>query len=1621
MSCSTQLKVKRLISLSLEKNQKLILVKTLKRFLIFLLLTNCVLAGYSQSLRNEWIDYSKTYYKFKLNTTGIYRITQAQLNTLGIGGVPASQYKLWRNGVEVPLYTASLAGNGYIEFFGEQNDGKPDTDLYLNASYQQRDDRSLETDWATYFLTVSAGANARLEPVTTDLSNPGTALPYFNYKKEVLFGDQLAKGRAAYISSFYIYSSSYDVGEGFRSNATDNYNADLSALKVYKADQNLKMDFSLAASGSFVGKRNIVTSLKDSLVAAQDVFDYNAYTNTVQNLSTSVVENDHVNLKITSTGGSFFIAKYSLTYPRLFDFDNQTNFRFDLPANGAGNYLEISNFNHSGGTPVLYDISNGKQYAGVVEDNVVKIKMAPTAVLSHCVLFNNNTTMGVGNFTTRTFVNYASANVGDYLIIANKILNTGAGSQVEAYKTYRTSADGGGYNAKIYDIDEITDQFGYGINKHPIAIRNFLRYTRANFPVEPKFVILIGRGVDYHDFYGKEDATNAETLNQIPTWGHPASDILLSADNNSFPSPKTPIGRIGVINTKELQDYLVKVKEYEFLQKHPEATQAGDKWRKDVLHIIGASDASTGAILTPLMANYGRTLSDTSYGASVHTYIKANNPNLSQATAEVTNYINNGVSLITYFGHSSATNLDFNLTTPASYSNSNGKYPVFIANGCDAGNFYIYDDGRVNNNLSLSEKFLLAPKRGMIAFLANTHYGIVNTLDYMTSAFYKATSVTDYGKSIGEIQKKAMDVTWPIYSGDYLTRLTLEQFAINGDPAIRFMSNTKPDYSVETQNITINPSFVSSSNTGFNVNALFYNLGKAVSDSVEIKVQRQVPDGSITNIGTYKVQGIRFTDSLSVNIPIVGYKEKGTNQVIITIDPENKIDELSKVNNTVTKSFEISDDEIVPVYPYSYSILTKPELKLFGSTTDPLEPSRTYRVQVDTTELFNSSAIVAQDVTSVGGVIEFNPTVAMTDGRVYYWRIAPVVNGTPVNWRTASFLYNPSGSNGWNQSHVYQHLKSSYNQISLDSISRKLSYTGRTSNLFIVHSKYPESGLQDNDFSVTYNGTTGIASACVGYSIIFNVFDTINFKPWKNVPGGYGGSAPFCGNAGREYNFEFQYLTVPQRKNIMDFISDSIPNGYYVVARVILAANGNGYADSYANAWKADTALPGYGPGKSLYHSLYNQGAVDLDSINQPRIWAFVFKKNAAAQFTPQFRFSQNLYDRITESIDCPTINIAGTVTSPKFGPAKQWKDLKWRGHSVETSNSQDSISLKVIGVRKDGTETVLETLDKTQFDHDVSSVNAAEYPFIKLSLYNQDDKNTTPWQLDSWRLNYTPVPEGALAPNLYYSATDSSEYNTITQSSKIKMGIAFKNVSDNGFDSIKVKVKLINSDGKESVVFLPKLKPINTNDTANVYFELNADTLSGTYTMMLDVNPDDDQPEQFHINNFLYKSVVIYRPDNSGICPGLDKVFTADNTAPGNSYVWQVNSGSGWTTVNNSALYSGATTATLKLTKPQTSLYGNKYRALITNGGNTTTGAEHALKFSATWTGAVDTAWENKANWGCGVVPDQFTDVYVNDKCPHYPTVSVNTACRSLRIMPNTTVNVKAGIILDITGKITN
>ncbi|HTE27843.1 putative type IX secretion system sortase PorU2 [Flavitalea sp.] len=1448
----------------------------MKRFFTLLLLL-CGLNGFAQQYNNEWIRFDQTYYKFQIATAGLYRIPKSVLDVAGIGNTPVEFLELWSNGKMVPFYpsvpTGVLPANGYLEFWGEGNDGKPDKPLYRSAASQHTDKISLISGYASYFLSVNTsqtGFQFKDRTNNPDIS-PLPVEPYFMHTAGNYFSSQLNPGFAAVVGE-YVYSSSYDKGEYWSSSPftpSAPLNSSIGVQAVYAAGP--QSTFKYGASGNALNARTIRVSVNGSVVN-DTLMDYFNDINATVAIPTSLITSGTATIQMVDnsvvTTDRVVSSYYEIIYPRLFDFGNTSNFKFELPARLAGFLLEVTNFNAGAAAPVLYDLSTGKRFIGNISvPGKVRFALPGSNVPIKYVLSSQDAANinSIATVATKKFVDYSLvANQGTFLVISHPSLYNGStgNNPVNDYANYRQTSAGGGYVSKIVDIDELVDQFAFGIKKHPLSVKNFLRYARATFAILPKHVFLIGHGMTYDQYRLREADPVAERLNIIPTFGNPASDNMLASSGVLSPVPETPIGRLSVISAKEIEDYLEKVKQFEDVQKNSPNTIAGRQWMKNVVHVTGGGDSYLSTVLCNFMGVYKSIIEDTLFGGKVYTFCKTTTAGVETGGAErLAQLFGEGISMLNYFGHSSSTTLEFNLDNPSAYENF-GKYPVFYVNGCNAGNFFTYFPQRLSVNETLSEKFVLAKGRGSIAFVASTHFGIVNYLNLFLNGLYGVLAKSESG-TMGENQRNALAaLITAAGSTDYYARLHAEEITFHGDPALKMNNQPKPDYVIEESLITLNPAFISIAENEFALKVKMVNIGKASPDSITLSIKRTYPDGSQETIYSTRIPGVKSADSIALTIPIVTLRDKGMNKLTVFIDSDSEIDEMSESNNIVTKEFFIFEDEARPVYPYPFSIVTDPNQKLYASTANPFSLARDYIIQMDTTELFDSPFKVSKTINSAGGIVELLPGIAYQDSAVYYWRISIVPpTGGNYQWSYSSFVFIPGEVSGFNQSHYFQHVKSNSERLSLQDSTRLWDFGNRNNDLFIRHGVYPTSGQYDNDFSVSVNGESKIASACVARSLIVNVFDPITFKPWKNVSST--GTNLFTFSSGsancapsRNWNFEFTYMNAVSRNNMVNFMN-YIPNGAYVVVRTTdysLAA--------LPPSWQADTLT--YGSNNSLYHKLFAAGLLGIDSITTARCFVLVYKKNDFS-FSPVYRISKDLNDRIVLNVKTPTKDTLGFITSPKFGPAKEWKQLVWRGESLE-SPTDDNPAIDVIGIDRNNVESVIAQVDRSTQEFDLSAIDAAMYPYLKLQMRNPDSVNLTPYQLKYWRVYYKGVPEGGLASSIFFNTKD-----TLEAGEPIKFGIAFKNVSKLPFDSLKVKVTILDQSNVTHVIDMPRQKPLVFNDTIQLRFELDSRNYPGVNTIFVEFNPEVDQLEQAHFNNFLYKNVYV-RTDN--INPLLDITF---------------------------------------------------------------------------------------------------------------------------------------------------
>jgi hypothetical protein len=140
-------------------------------------------------------------------------------------------------------------------------------------------------------------------------------------------------------------------------------------------------------------------------------------------------------------------------------------------------------------------------------------------------------------------------------------------------------------------------------------------------------------------------------------------------------------------------------------------------------------------------------------------------------------------------------------------------------------------------------------------------------------------------------------------------------------------------------------------------------------------------------------------------------------------------------------------------------------------------------------------------------------------------------------------------------------------------------------------------------------------------------------------------------------------------------------------------------------------------------------------------------------------------------------------------------------------------------------------------------------------------------------------------------------------------------------------------------------------------------------------------------------------------LCPGGTTSVSASGSG---SFQWQADDGSGFTNASNNTNLSGVNTPILQLNNIPSSWYGYRFRCLV----NGTPQLGFQLLFKNTWTGAVNNLWSNSANWSCGIVPDENTDVIINSG---NIIVDINATIRTLRVEAGGNVTVSTGYTLTV------
>ncbi|MFM7023874.1 MAG: C25 family cysteine peptidase [Flavobacteriales bacterium] len=1477
--------------------------------IIFLLLLVSELAG--QSGTNQWINYSQKYFKFPVVAEGLYKISYQTLFNAGIdvNTINPQNFQVFARGQEQYIFVQGedddiFDPTDYILVYGKKNDGYFDAQMYKDPSYNPNPYYSLVNDTSYYFVTYNHSTSNKRIIEDTDINFTGyTASPYFNYEQVQSQTNQYSGGSTTAIDT---YLPSYSPGEGWVSSTMyygQSKTFTFSTPSYYAAGGNGTVEATLVGltnDPSNWGDHKLQVSFNNSLKTdtiyeghAFLKFKYSLAPAEWQSSSTFKIESDGTYADTKADRSAVGYVK--MKYPRSFDLGNATSMKMEILNGSAGKaYLSISNFDNQGSPAYVFDLTNHYKLP-VVKSGAVYKALVPNSAANakNCLLTSEANYINVAAlepviYSSNLFTNYKSlsqSNGGyDYFILTVKEFKT----EAEAYKAYRNST---GYKAVVIDMEELYMQYSDGIRKHPMAIRNFATDIIKNWNTNPQYFFLIGKSIQpgtpdsKNASYSENNSSRREPtnykMNKIPTFGYPGSDVFLTAQitDSSLYDPDIPLGRLSATTGEEILDYLNKVQAFE---ANPHAY-----WMKRVLHFGGGTDKSQGDQFASYLNYYKNIIEDTCFGGTVNTYLKnTTDPLQVNVSDSIRTNINDGCSIMTFFGHAYGEGFDQNIDAPESYTNL-GKYPLIIANSCLIGNIHL------PTSTSGSETWVMAENRGAIGFLASVSLGIPTPLHQYTSSVYENLGKKNYGKGIGKIMQGAIrKVQKPentLLSDDPYIEDVCMMMTLHCDPAIVINAHTKPDYTIYGPNgvnqpmVSVNPTEVTSELTSFTVNLTIANIGKAIGDSLVVRIIRKFPTNAPDTIYFKKIGGVKYKTSLQFTMPVDLINGIGTNHFSILIDSEYAIDELDETNNQYDFDITIRSGDIVPIYPYQYAIVPKKSVVLKASTINPLAPERKYIFQIDTNSNFSSSSPLFYEasITKAGGVVTWDPAddpglanifnslktnTTLAAPTVFFWRVSLDSSYThKFNWKYSSFQY-VQGKSGWGQAHFQQIDDDEFKFIEHHDDTRSFSFLQHIRELAATSSSWLSAG---NTYSID-GSLQGYWSLIGGNLLMVAVIDQYSLEPWEV------NKKPYY----NQINYKNSYIQPTWSDKIYWYYSgrsdDSTVTG---ITNLINDAKAGDYIVMYNFRYPFfKENFNNHGANGAAFKAVLQSLGASTDSLNNyigapgscPYPYILIAQKG-----NPSFAKEAFTTDCGSAALSASMTNnwINGSIKSPMIGPALKWSSLHWESTSNEGNNKKDTLILRVIGIDANNNETVIKSFVSSK--NDVLSldtlVDASLYPYIRLESYFSDDSLHTPNQLKRTQVVYDEVPEIAVSPNIaFYIPGDS-----LQEGNDYKMTLALTNVSSTNMDSVQVTYWFSDATLTNSTKQYKLLPPIKAG---NFYVDtvlLSTMNLNGNNHMWYEANPYTGprawQTEQYHFNNILETRFEVY-PDR--INPLLDVAF---------------------------------------------------------------------------------------------------------------------------------------------------
>ncbi|MEM7035968.1 MAG: C25 family cysteine peptidase, partial [Bacteroidota bacterium] len=1025
----------------------------------------------------------------------------------------------------------------------------------------------------------------------------------------------------------------------------------------------------------------------------------------------------------------------------------------------------------------------------------------------------------------RTQLSYLSNPDGgaEFVIITHKRFANSA----QQYATYRDTNSVNPMSAKVVYVDEIYDEFGYG-SMTSLAIKNFCKYALDNWLTRPRYVMLWGKG--------RASPRVSNLSNYVPSWGEPANDNEYVSNFDRIDAnfePEVPIGRVSIYHDSEGLTYLKKIDAYEHA---PYAD-----WMKKVVFLGGGKENTEQArIREALVEQYRMEIEDDPIGGIAYYFQSLGNgveSNTEQTSEEI---ISDGVGLIHFFGHSGTNIFDVDILEANRYKNW-GRPGLMVAFGCYGGNY-------IELQPSFGERFILEPERGSVGYLANSTAGFLQQLKEYGQEFYKNMTGPDYGRPIGDAIKNTIRDYAALRNAyaNILTANHCKQVNYQGDPAVTMRFPQQPDLRIGEPDIFLTPENFSALDNAYDLNVIVHNDGRTFDDSFRVSVKHRLPSNTELNYEQVLYGPVRVIDTLVFPITnTAGPRMAGLNSYEVTVDALDSLAEAYETNNTVRHEELVQGNIPAILQPYKYAVVPDAEVTLSASTYIMSRTSNlSYTFEIDTVHTFDSpmkrgSGPIQGTATLAEWQIPFN----LNSGQVYYWRVR-LSDIQPNLWNESSFKYIPT-KRGWAQSRPPQFFEDPTVNVEMSPLQMAWDFSLRTEQLHALIHSIGLKGLPE--YFLGNFRSNGVPPD----GVMFTTIDHRTLEPdIQNTPWG-----------------DWRFLAAP---------SGSAPDAIADMVATIAAMEDNDY---FLLVTAADPSLELWQDGWLQSLEMVGVRYEDVKDV-EAGDKMIVFGRKGAVPGTGLAIVEPNqpvgnLAPRHDLLIDLTTNYSEGTVQSTTIGPSDDWTDYQFDWKSMDAFLG-DELQTRVYGIRRDESVELLMD-DLAQGQHALSGIDAEVYPNLMLEATPRDIHHLTPPQLAEWEVYYMPAPDVAIAPTLTFSMPD-----TIQEGEIVHLSLAALNVSEYDMDSMLVRFYLQNADRSRFLLGSERYGPVTAlqqMDFAYRFHSAGKGLEEGDVTLVVELNPDNDQVEQYHFNNFFFHPMYV-KTDKVG--PIMDVTFDGKHIMDG-------------------------------------------------------------------------------------------------------------------------------------------